>query len=53
VAVAFALPELYAEANHILGSQWSAWIGAKFFRSNDIHIADHFYLTTTAHKALA
>jgi maltoporin len=41
--VAFALPELYAEANHILGSQWSAWIGAKYFRANDIHIADHFY----------
>lgn len=41
--VAFALPELYAEARNILGSQWSAWIGAKYFRANDIHIADHFY----------
>jgi maltoporin len=41
--VAFALPELYAEANNIMGSKWSAWIGAKFFRTNDIHIADHFY----------
>jgi maltoporin len=41
--VAVALPELYAEANHIMGSQWSAWIGAKYFRSGDVHIADHFY----------
>ncbi len=41
--VAFALPELYAEANNILGSKWSAWIAAKFFRGNDIHIADHYY----------
>ncbi|MEO6168346.1 MAG: carbohydrate porin, partial [Chitinophagales bacterium] len=41
--VAFALPELYAEANHIQGSDWSIWIGAKFFRGDDIHIADHFY----------
>jgi maltoporin len=38
-----SLPELYVEANHIRGSKWSTWIGAKFFRDNDIHIADHFY----------
>ena len=41
--VAFALPELYAEANNIMGSHWSAWVGAKFFRGPDVHIADHFY----------
>lgn len=41
--VAFALPELYAEASHIMGSKWSAWIGAKFFRGNDVHIADYYY----------
>jgi len=38
-----ALPELFVEARHIMGSEWSAWIGARFFRSDDIHIADHFY----------
>jgi len=38
-----ALPELYAEARHIAGSQWSAWIGAKFFRGDDINMADHYY----------
>ena len=41
--VTLALPELFAEADHILGSKWSAWIGAKYLRSNDVHIADHFY----------
>lgn len=41
--VKLALPELYAEANNIAGSKWSAWIGAKFFRSNDVHIADLWY----------
>ena len=41
--IAFALPELYAEANHIRGSKWSAWVGAKFFRGQDIHIADLWY----------
>ena len=41
--VTFALPELYAEALHIGGSKWSAWIGAKFFRGYDVHIADYFY----------
>ncbi len=41
--VTFALPELYAEALNIMGSKWSAWIGAKFFRGYDVHIADYFY----------
>ncbi len=41
--VSFALPELYAEAKNIMGSKWSAWIGAKFFRGYDVHIADYFY----------
>ena len=41
--VAFALPELYAEAKNIMGSKWSAWIGAKYFRGYDVHIADYFY----------
>ena len=41
--VAFALPELYAEALNIMGSKWSAWVGAKYFRGYDVHIADYFY----------
>ncbi|HEX6892168.1 MAG TPA: carbohydrate porin [Chryseolinea sp.] len=38
-----ALPELFAEARNIMGSPWSVWVGARFFRGDDIHIADHFY----------
>lgn len=38
-----ALPELYAEAKNIMGSPWSIWVGARFFRGEDIHIIDHFY----------
>ena len=38
-----ALPELYAEANNIMGSDWSIWMGARLFRGDDIHIIDHFY----------
>jgi maltoporin len=38
-----ALPELYAEAKNIMGSPWSVWVGARFFRGEDIHIIDHFY----------
>src|SRR4051812_5221486 len=41
--VTLALPELYAEALNIADSKWSAWIGAKFFRGYDVHIADYFY----------
>lgn len=50
--VAFALPELYAEANHIAGSDWSAWMGAKFFRGDDIHIADHYYFDDHSSQGL-
>lgn len=38
-----AMPELFAEAKNIMGSEWSVWVGARFFRGDDIHIADHFY----------
>ena len=41
--VTVALPELYVEALNIRGSKWSAWMGAKFFRGYDVHIADYFY----------
>lgn len=38
-----ALPELFAEARNIMGTPWNVWVGARFFRGDDIHIADHFY----------
>ena len=38
-----ALPELFAEAKNINGSEWSVWAGARLFRGDDIHIIDHFY----------
>lgn len=38
-----ALPEVYAEANNIMGSDWSVWIGARLNRGDDIHIIDHYY----------
>ncbi len=41
--ITLALPELYAEALNIGGSKWSVWIGAKYFRNYDVHIADYFY----------
>ena len=41
--ITVALPELYAEALNIGGSKWSAWIGARYFRNYDVHIADYFY----------
>src|SRR6187402_3358368 len=41
--ITIALPELFAEVKNINGSRWSAWVGARFFRGDDIHIIDHFY----------
>jgi maltoporin len=41
--ITLALPEIYAEALNIGGSKWSAWVGAKFFRGYDVHIADYYY----------
>jgi len=38
-----ALPELFAEARNIMGTPWGLWVGARFFRGDDIHIIDHFY----------
>lgn len=38
-----SLPEIFAEARNIMGTPWSAWVGARFFRGDDIHIIDHFY----------
>ncbi len=39
----FILPETYVEAKNILGSDWSAWVGVRFRRYDDIHICDYFY----------
>jgi maltoporin len=41
--ITIGLPELYAEALNICNSKWSVWIGAKFFRGYDVHIADYYY----------
>src|SRR6476620_11340283 len=51
--VTLALPELYAEALNIMGSKWSAWIGAKFFRGYDVHIADYFYFDDHSSQGLS
>ncbi len=39
----FAMPEIYAEAKNINGKDLSIWIGARLYRTEEIHIADHFY----------
>lgn len=39
----FILPETYVEAKNIMGSDWSAWVGVRFRRYDDIHICDYFY----------
>lgn len=41
--LAFAMPELFAEARHIAGTNFNVWIGARLYRGADVHIADHFY----------
>lgn len=41
--ITMAMPELFAEAKNIRGSDWSVWAGARFFRGDDIHIIDHFF----------
>ncbi|RXK85913.1 carbohydrate porin [Filimonas effusa] len=38
-----SLPEAFAEVRNIVGSQWSAWAGARYMRYDDIHICDYFY----------
>jgi len=37
------LPEAFVEARNIQGSRWSAWVGNRFRRYDDIHISDYFY----------
>jgi len=38
-----ALPEIYAEASNINGSDFNVWIGSRFDRKGEVQIADHFY----------
>ncbi|MGD9328621.1 MAG: carbohydrate porin [Cyclobacteriaceae bacterium] len=37
------MPEFYVAAKNINGKPISAWIGARLYRGEDVHIADHFY----------
>ncbi len=39
----FAVPEIYAEARNINGKDLNIWIGARLYRTEEVHIADHFY----------
>lgn len=39
----FFLPETYVEAQNIMGSSWSAWVGMRLRRYDDIHISDYFF----------
>jgi len=41
--LAFSVPEIYAEANNINGKDLSIWIGARLNRTEELHIADHFF----------
>lgn len=38
-----AMPELFAEAKNINGKDLSIWVGARLYRTEEVHIADHFY----------
>lgn len=37
------MPEFYVAAKNINGKPISAWVGARLYRGEDVHIADHFY----------
>jgi len=39
----FAIPELFVQARNILGKPLTIWVGARLYRGEDVHIADHFY----------
>jgi maltoporin len=51
--ITVALPELFAEVRNIMGGPWSVWVGARFFRGEDIHIIDHFYFDDHSSQDLA
>lgn len=37
------LPEVFAEARNILTKDLNIWVGARFYRGADVHMADYFY----------
>ncbi|MCC9137394.1 carbohydrate porin [Pontibacter silvestris] len=37
------IPEFFVEAHNIVGSQWSAWVGSRYYRDDDVHIIDMYY----------
>ncbi|WNJ19527.1 carbohydrate porin [Pontibacter sp. G13] len=39
----FALPEMFVYARGINGTNWDAWIGNRFYRGDDVYLADYFY----------
>ncbi|MCD6544975.1 MAG: carbohydrate porin, partial [Flavobacteriaceae bacterium] len=41
--LSFAMPELFVQARNILGKPLTIWVGARLYRGEDVHIADHFY----------
>jgi maltoporin len=41
--VTLTLPEAYAEADNLLADGLGAWVGARFYRGPDVHIADYYY----------
>ncbi len=38
-----AMPEIYAEAKNINGKDLNIWIGARLYRTEEVHIADHYF----------
>lgn len=39
----FALPELYVLARNLFVKDFNIWVGARFYRGSDVHMADYFY----------
>jgi maltoporin len=38
-----ALPEMYVELRNIFTKYLNIWVGARFYRGGDVHLADYFY----------
>ncbi len=37
------LPEIFAEARNVLTKDLNMWVGSRFYRGFDVHMADYFY----------
>ncbi|QCK14212.1 maltoporin [Mangrovivirga cuniculi] len=37
------LPELYVEGKNVFTKDLNIWVGNRFYRGNDVHMADYFY----------